>query len=565
MRVILTSLLISCSLFAQHSGDLSIKGLVVNAQTGEPVKYALVSLTAVNEAGGSDSPQMPSSKSVQTNGSGEFEFAGLAKGHYMVNAQKPGFSSAFSAKHPNFQNVELNQSTSGIQIQLSPLGVIEGRVLDENDEPLLGVTILALQVQIQDGYRQTHAARTVSTDDRGAYRLWNLEPGDYYIKASGRSGGTTKYVGDGSPSYTFWQSFAPAFFGGGQTLDSATPIKIEAGSKFTADLRLRLTPSFKIHGTLASPPSGTVTFGLLRGPGDDSSPSRASLNSTNGRFEVEDVIPGSYILRVTQDQKMRGEATIQVGDSDVNGVSVILAPAVTIHGVTRRVGPALKMRDMPGVDRLVDQAQSSLGGNFDDTWLNREIEPVCNLSLHGDGKTLAAQPLPRRGAGQSADGDGEGAFTIRDVLPGVYLVAVRCFTGYATSVLAGGVDLLANPTLVIQPGVTPAPIEIQARAGGGMLTGEVTVDPISDSAGLLLVPASTALGGPIMNPIARIPGQRKFSQQFVPPGDYAVYLFSNWLGVEYRNPAFLQTLSGGVSVHIEDGKQADITIEAMVK
>ena len=44
------------------------------------------------------------------------------------------------------------------------------------------------------------------------------------------------------------------------------------------------------------------------------------------------------------------------------------------------------------------------------------------------------------------------------------------------------------------------------------------------------------------------------------PGDYTIYTFPKFEDVEFRNPAFLGTLSGGTRVHIEDGKIAELTI-----
>jgi hypothetical protein len=54
-------------------------------------------------------------------------------------------------------------------------------------------------------------------------------------------------------------------------------------------------------------------------------------------------------------------------------------------------------------------------------------------------------------------------------------------------------------------------------------------------------------------------------QAFLAPGDYTAYAFSEWQQVEFRNPGFLQTLSGGESVRIEDGKETKVSITKVVK
>jgi DNA-binding NarL/FixJ family response regulator len=108
--------------------------------------------------------------------------------------------------------------------------------------------MLAIQVQVRDVVRETSGRRSVATDDRGIYRIANLQPGRYYIKAAGKSGGTYRYVGDTNPYYSSWQSFAPVYTGGARTLDSATPVTIDPGTNAPVDFHLRLEPAFRIRG-----------------------------------------------------------------------------------------------------------------------------------------------------------------------------------------------------------------------------------------------------------------------------------------------------------------------------
>ncbi len=571
MRLIFAGLIFSLSSLAQQTGDFSITGVVVNAQTGEPVKYALVTLVGFHEFDASQprdllKAQRPVQKTAQAGPAGEFQFNGLAKAHYTLTARKPGFGAESTAKEIRLSQIDPTDSVAGVQLRLAPLGIIEGKVLDQNDEPLRGVNIIALQVQIVDGLRDSNSTRSVATDDRGLYRLWNLTPGQYYIKAAGKSGGTYRYVGDGAPYYSSWQSFTPVYFGGARTLDSATPVQIESGSKMSADFRLNVEPAFKIRGMLANAPAGPITFELLQGP-EDVSASRTSLNTSTGKFEVQDVTPGAYILRATQEGKMRGESPVTVNEGDVNGVSISLAPAVTVQGVTRVVGAPLKVKQIPGFERLLDAMGA--GSDEKNAAYEQDVETTCNVFLHERGGGARAQSGSRRRPPRHAERDDEsGAFTIGDVLPGIYSIRVQCYNGYPTSVLSGGVDLLANPNLVIQPGASPAPIEVQVKPGGGTLQGEFAVRPLPKNPGVLLLPSFSNSSGPVMIPIgiaAESQQKVEFGMPFLAPGDYAVYAFSNWQKVEFRNPAFLQTLSGGASVRIEDGKEQQVVINSIVK
>ncbi|HVO99627.1 MAG TPA: carboxypeptidase-like regulatory domain-containing protein [Bryobacteraceae bacterium] len=569
MPRIIALFIVSFSLLAQDRGEFSISGVVVNEQTGEPIKYALVTLMGFRKAEPSQAQQplkmpQPVQKSIQAGPAGEFRFNGLLPATYSLNAQKPGFNFVFRPGAEMRRSIELTASVSGIQVKLSPLGVIEGKVVDQNDEPLRGVNIIALQAPVVDGERETHSVRSVATDDRGIYRLWNLASGQYYIKAAGKSGGTYRYVADTTPYYSSWQSFAPVYFGGSRTLDAAQPIEIAAGSNVSAEFHLNIEPGFKIRGTLVNAPDQTVTFDLLQGT-EDVSASRTSLNASTGRFEVQDVTPGSYILRATQEGKLRGEALVTVGAGDVDGVPLAMAPAVTVKGITRVIGTPLSVKQMPGFPRALQQ--EGLVPHEVAEQMNQPIPVDCNVALHergGGSHSVASQRIRARAAQEEENG----AFSIADVLPGTYRVRVQCSGGYPMSVLSGGVDLLANPELIVPPGAVPPPIEVQAKAGGGTLHGTLDVEQASQGAGLLLVPASATSGGPSMFPVwGEMHGQGKmqFMQPFLAPGDYTVYAFSKWQEVEFRNPAFLQTLSGGVSAHIEDGKDQEITVDRIVK
>ena len=502
-RPTIAALILSFSLVGQQTGEYSVTGVVLNTQTGEPVKYALVTLMSFqqfdpSQPENSSKIQTSIHRTTQTGGAGEFQFVGLPKAHYTVSAQKPGFNAGFSPETRGSRQVEVTASVSGVQLKLSPLGSIEGKVVDQDDEPLRGVNIVALQMQINDGLRETHSLRSVATDDRGVYRLWNLAPGKYYIEAAGKSGGTYRYVGDGTPYYSSWQSFTPVYFGGGHTLDSAASIQIEVGSKALAHFRLDIEPAFKIRGMLGNAPGSTVAFELLKGS-EDVSASRTSLNTTTGRFEVQDVTPGTYLLRVTQEAKMRGETLVTVSDRDVNGVSISLAPAVTVQGITRVMGAPIHMKQMPGFERA--RVAAGADADVDDADFDQAIESSCNVSLHEIGGGTHNPSAPARRLRPMSGDPESGAFTIADVLPGVYRVSVQCTGGYPTSVLSGGVDLLVNPNLMVQPGVAPAPIEIALKPGGGTLNGELAIHPVPKSAGVLLVPAFSNSTGPVMFPI----------------------------------------------------------------
>jgi hypothetical protein len=188
------------------------------------------------------------------------------------------------------------------------------------------VNIQALESRLRDGRRVISKPRSVATDDRGQYRLWNLSAGNYFVKAAGRSGATRLYIGDRGPSFDSHQSFKPVYYGGAQSLSSASPVSLKPSEHAQADFTLSLQPATKIQGTLTNfTPYQTVQFELLSGTAEDSA-NRVALNSSTGRFEMQDVAPGNYRLRATQgsaDQRTRAEVDVQVPPSGVKDVALI--------------------------------------------------------------------------------------------------------------------------------------------------------------------------------------------------------------------------------------------------
>src|SRR5690606_9380240 len=62
-----------------------------------------------------------------------------------------------------------------------------GIVVDEHGEPAAGTQIRALRYVMQTGERRLQMAGQDQTDDRGMYRIFQLQPGDYMINAVPRN------------------------------------------------------------------------------------------------------------------------------------------------------------------------------------------------------------------------------------------------------------------------------------------------------------------------------------------------------------------------------------------
>ena len=544
MRSLVLICIATAVAIAQESGPYSVSGMVINSRTNEPVRRALVRLTSFqlpkNPTANSDTlnPGRLVNSVAMTDAAGTFRFVGLPEGYYSIAAEKPEFTADVSGVDASRNQITLKGNINNTSLHIAPLGVIHGKVSDESGQPLSGISVLNITQTVNDGFRDSQIRNTVTTDDRGLYRIWALRPGKYFVKAAGRTGGTSLYIGEVSASVRPGQSFEPIYSGGALTLDSATPIEVQPGSDTQADITVTRQRAFHIRGKLTGfVPTHAIKFELLKGT-EDVSASRVVANPNTGRFDVSDVVPGSYTLRATQGSETRGEVAVNIGNADMDRVNMTLSPAVSLSWHLTLTGAPAEFKN-PRTGGVLKVSGADLERN-------------CSVRLHsGDDR-----------AGGSV-GDGRES-QINGVLPGTYPAVVWCFQAFVTSAFYGTQDLLTNSMVTINPGGTPATIEIVARYGGGTGTGLVKTDSPGGGSmrSILLVPQVSGTSGPVL---LSSDGDGKFFIPAVSPGEYSAYIFARAEDVEYRNPAFLRSLTGGSSVHIDDGSNNNITVTGGVR
>ncbi len=157
----------------------TISGRVLAADTGRPIPRARVLLSAAQFDG----------RGALTDNTGVFSLTGLPEGRFTLTVSKSGFVTlSYGQRRPQQAGTPLQlaagQEIKGIEFRLPPGSVITGRVVDENGDPLPGTGVRVLSYQYQQGNRQLVPAGNAQTDDRGVYRVWGLNPGDYYVSAN---------------------------------------------------------------------------------------------------------------------------------------------------------------------------------------------------------------------------------------------------------------------------------------------------------------------------------------------------------------------------------------------
>lgn len=85
------------------------------------------------------------------------------------------------------------ESRTGFDFQLLKASAITGRVRDANWRPVRAMTITVMEEDYRFGRRGlvplTGAGTRANLDGEGAYRLYGLRPGKYYLRAEPSDGG----------------------------------------------------------------------------------------------------------------------------------------------------------------------------------------------------------------------------------------------------------------------------------------------------------------------------------------------------------------------------------------
>lgn len=292
------------------SGTGRIRGRVVAADTGSPVRRAQIRL-AGPEVGG---------KMALTDAEGRFEFRDVPAGRFTLSATKSGFVTVQYGQTRPFESgkpIELAEAQllDKADIALPRGSVISGRLLDEFGDPVPDASVTAMRSTWSNGRRRLQSAgRSAQTNDLGQFRLFGLPPGEYYVSASatggqmmqvemamsatigGRGGGTGS-----SPT----SGYAPTYFPGTTNGAEAQRLTIGVGQEAqNTDFALVPVRLAKVSGIVLNSEGraaeGTMVNAVPRNT-DAAGPifamGLAGRTDKNGAFTISNVPPGDYTLQ----------------------------------------------------------------------------------------------------------------------------------------------------------------------------------------------------------------------------------------------------------------------------
>jgi hypothetical protein len=546
---------------AQRNGDQKtpsgrIRGRVLVADSGRAVKRARVFLNA---------PELPDGRGTLTDDNGIFDFVELPAGRYSLRVSKPGYVSiSYGQRRPLQAGTPLQlldgQQLTSVEMRLPRGSAIAGHLFDESGEPAAGAVVRAMRYDYAQGARQLVAAGSAQTDDQGYYRIWGLNPGEYYINATvrnfapfgGRGSGAPVGRGGGAPAFGRGAGFpggrgaplplpdepepvgyAPTFYPGVPNVNEARPVTVALGADaLEIDFGLLLVHTSRVAGHVRNSDNTPASSGNISLIPEGSPVARAmNLGSRiewDGAFSIANVPPGRYTLRARSDDTDPPEFAMQpitVSEADIADAIVIVAPGATISGTV--------------------SFENRRGGQPPDPTQIRLNAPMADFSNIGPNSTARVEK--------------DAKFTIRGVPAGEHLIRVQgAPRGWALkSVLVSGREAIDTP-IDVRSG---RPIENVMVLFTDRLTevnGTVTDDrdtPITDYT-VLAFPTDASLWRPMARQImtARPDQNGKYQIRGLPPGDYYLAPIDPAQQGEWFEPAFLERhRPGAASFSIGEG------------
>ena len=167
-----------------------IRGRVFAADAEYPLAKATLSLRSTG------APPQDRPRTVRTDGRGEYAFEDLEAGKYVLRARRSGYipknygqktSHSFRREGVGTSlSVGSGQVLDGVDFHLIRAGVVEGRVVDQDNEPLERVRVMLSGNRSLGGERRLLPFGRDETDDRGRFRIFGIPPGSYVLSASPR-------------------------------------------------------------------------------------------------------------------------------------------------------------------------------------------------------------------------------------------------------------------------------------------------------------------------------------------------------------------------------------------
>jgi hypothetical protein len=577
-------------------GTASISGMVVDDESEpKPVRRVIVSVT------GSD---LRPSRGTVTDDDGRFTITRLPAGRFTLTVTRAGFiTSVYGAKRagrPGTAVTAVDGQRVEVTVRIWRGAVIAGVVRDEAGSPVEGVPVTAVASRSSGSSLLTLSNNGVSTNERGEYRIFGLEPGGYAVSVVPPSGGggplaamtdadvdaafeairkrstapPTGAVATGAAEGQPLEhvAYAPVFFPGTTRAADAVPIVLQAGQEADGiDLQLQRVRTSTIDGIVVRPDGQTsgAVLQLVPAPGPSAQTSAAPTTvwaDPSGHFSIPQVTPGEYELianasatrsapllqggavtpPVPEGPSLWGTLVVAVTGGDLANVTVPVQPGIAVTG-------QIRFAIAPGDATPVPDVSA---------WRLSLVTPADAARKPG---VPSQSIVTQSGVRVAADG----TFTIPNAAPVASVLAINGRDVSATSwrplsAMLNGRDLLDHP-FELTAADAGAPLVVTMTRRHSTLSGAIetrTGGPASDIF-VIAFAIDSAMWGPNARRVQAVrPGvDGRYAMTDLPPGDYLLAAVTDVDPDEWQNPAFLATLvSSAVKITVGAGETAAPTL-----
>jgi hypothetical protein len=521
----------------------AISGTVFCASTGDLLKKAHITLARQDDRG--------TSKPISTlsDDAGHFSIDDIEPGRYSLFAERNGYiRQHYGQTKPDgpgaVLTVAADQKMTDLVFRLQQSGVITGRVVDEDGDPLPGAQVQAMRRSYFRGKTTFSPVGQSSTDDRGEYRIYGMGPGDYYLLATDQQNYGYADAEDNAPEY------APVYYPNASSGERATAVQVAAGDEIRGVdfvLSSNTAHGYDVTGKIVvgAGDSNTLLMAQVMLASNDNESQdfgmggmrNAQPDPKDATFEFSHVMPGNYTITAVRFGGGTGNAQetasqqIAVTDSNVSDVALVLRQGINISGHVSVEGSEASTGS--GMVVFFSPQDRSFGSNV-----------------------------------QPASVQQGGTFAVNGVNDGTYNLQVwsSCHTCYLKAATTkDGADLLSKG-MEVGSDSTPSSIELVYSSKTAAVSGTVTAedDKPAPAAFVVLVPAAGTLNRDARFSTANTDQYGRFDISGVPPGHYSVVALRDFdeNSESYTDPDFLKPFADKAqSLDVAEGDHKTLQLE----
>jgi len=329
--------------------EASISGTVINSD-GVSMKDVQVSVS------------LGPGKSVTavSDAAGRYSLKGIPPGQQRVVASAPDREGRIGGFGPNgMRQVTLRggEELTGFDIRLVVRGRIAGKVVDQNNEPVPGLRVVAVTREYNAGALRAVMTSAGITDDLGEYVIDRIEPGRAYAVMADRGAPRLSAYSDAPLDPALRRpAVAPTYYPNARTLEGGERVVMRDGeTRESIDIKIARTPSFCIEGRIAGGLGPRAYFSIAPAqPSSGSVGTGASYHGNpgaivppDGKIRLCDLAPGDYELVVSEsgagtfsDLVNFATAVLSISDRDIANFNLAARPRVPLAGEVTWFGSA---------------------------------------------------------------------------------------------------------------------------------------------------------------------------------------------------------------------------------